>query len=140
MLSTKNLKRHHTELLQMISEMSKMLDPQKLGQDDGKIRTELSRFSGKLLVHLSMEDESLYPVLVGYGKDPSVEATATKFINDMGYLRGAFEAYLKKWLASKAIQGNPADFVRETRDLFSAISGRIDKEERELYAMVDKLK
>lgn len=140
MFSTKNLKQHHAELLQMIAGMSKMLDEQKLGQDDSEMRAGLSGFSGKLLVHLSMEDESLYPVLVGYGKDPSVEATATKFINEMGYLRGAFEAYLNKWLAAKAIQRNPADFVQETKSLFSAISGRIDKEERELYAMVDKLK
>lgn len=138
MISTKNFRQHHEELIQVAKEMSAQLTLENLKKDASGIRTLLSKLSGKLSVHLSMEDNSLYPAIANH-PDSNLKSTADRFVREMSGIKAAFEEYKQKWGTSAAIQANAAEFIQETKNIFSALSKRIEKEDKELYALVDKI-
>lgn len=134
---TANFIQQHEDLLSVAKEMSKLLDPNILGKDAQPVRSLLSKLSAKLKIHLASEDKSLYPELLNH-KDANVKATTKKFMDEMGSISSVFVKYTEKWVSADAIQKNPNDFIKETEGLFSALAKRIEKENRELYPLVDK--
>jgi hypothetical protein len=127
----------HAELVKMVSEISGHLDASKLQKDAVHVRSLLSAFFGHLRHHLGMEDKALYPELIN-SKDPNVKSLAQKFQTEMGGIKDVVETYAKKWTTAAIIQANPSVFVQETKSLFDALGKRIEKENNELYAAVDK--
>ncbi len=134
---TSNFIQQHEDMLTVAKEMSKLLDPNILGKDAQPVRSLLSKLSAKLKIHLASEDKSLYPELLNH-KDENVKATAKKFMDEMGSISSVFVKYTEKWVSADAIQKNPNDFIKETEGLFSALAKRIEKENKELYPLVDK--
>ena len=134
---TSNFIQQHEDMLRIAKEMSKLLDPNILGKDAQPVRSLLSKLSAKLKIHLASEDKSLYPELLNH-KDANVKTTARKFVDEMGGISAVFVKYTEKWVSADAIQKNPNDFIKETEGLFSALANRIEKENKELYPLVDK--
>jgi len=135
---TSELRDKHKELLKLASQISELLDEKSLAADAKQARSLLSTLSGKLGMHLAVEDKNLYPELLSH-EDDKVRATAKKFVDEMSGIAGAFKKYLDKWPHSKAIQDAPHAFIAETKGVFQALSNRISKEDNELYSLVDKL-
>lgn len=135
---TSELRDKHQELLKLATQISELLDEKKLSTDAKQIRSLLSTLSGKLGMHLAVEDKNLYPDLLNH-EDEKIRTTAKKFIDEMSGIAGVFKKYVDKWPHSKAIQDAPREFVAETKDIFKALSTRIAKEDNELYTLVDKL-
>ncbi|MBI5902394.1 MAG: hemerythrin domain-containing protein [Deltaproteobacteria bacterium] len=138
MISTTSFREQHKEMLAIAGEISKGLNVEALKKDASNVRTLLSRLAGKLSVHLAMEDNALYPALASHA-DASVRLTANNFIREMGGIKKALDAYTRKWATATLIQNGAADFVKETRELFTALARRIEKEDNELYAVIDRL-
>ena len=134
---TENLRKQHHELLEIAARLTRELDEHALSRNASTARTTLSQFSGKLKVHLNMEDRSLYPRLIG-SESETVRDTARSFIAEIGGIGEAFLKYLDRWPNSSSIQREPKEFIRETRDILSAVAKRIDKENRDLYPLVDR--
>jgi hypothetical protein len=103
----------------------------------GEARGRLADLSGKLLVHLQMEDGSLYPELLRSAR-AEVRATAARFQAEMGALRGVADDAFRRWLRPDAIQQAPDAFLAEQRSLLHALAARIDAEEAELYPLVER--
>lgn len=122
----------HNEILQIAKEMTEHLRGQP---DPAVLRKLLSNLAGKLQFHLAMEDQALYPRLQG-AADPKVKAMAKQFMTEMGGLGDAFAAYNSKWQVS-AIRVDPAGFISETQAVFTALTQRIARENRELYPLAD---
>jgi hemerythrin-like domain-containing protein len=101
------------------------------------VRALLSSLAGKLGVHLAMEDKALYPRLAEDGAPPDA-ALAAAFMQEMGGLGAAFAAYNRNWPAP-AIAADPAGFARETRAVFAALARRIERENRQLYPIADRV-
>ena len=97
----------------------------------------LSKLAGNLKVHLAMEDEAVYPMLLEH-KDPEIRSLAQKYMIEMGGLKDAFIEYIDKWTKAFAIQQNPEEFVEATKGIFDALGKRIEKEDSELYILVDE--
>jgi len=129
---TDKFRLQHNEILQVAKEMTEQLRGEP---DPAALRKLLSNLAGKLSFHLAMEDQSLYPRLLG-ASDPKVKSTAKQFMTEMGGLGGTFTAYNGKWQAS-AIRADPAGFAEETRAVFAALTQRITRENRELYPLAD---
>jgi hypothetical protein len=105
--------------------------------DCDRVRSELSRLSGKLMVHLSMEDDALYPRLKDHA-DAALKSTAASFAQEMGGIAKAFSAYGSKWTGA-AIKADRAGFARETGQVVDILLNRIKRENDTLYPMVDRL-
>ncbi len=138
MARTDSFKEQHKEMLELVKQINSGLDPAKLAQDASQVRSTLSALAGKLLVHLSIEDKNLYPVMIN-SSDENAKKTAQSFMDEMGTLAGIFKDYTNKWPSPQAIQANPAGFCEETKAVFTAIGQRIGKEEATLYPMADKI-
>ena len=100
-------------------------------------RGHLLHLSGKLTVHLQMEDRSLYPALLACG-DPEVREVARRFQWEMGDLRNAAGAFWHRWLSPEAIAGEPAAFRTEGLDLLDKLSRRIGSEDDQLYPLAER--
>ena len=67
-----------------------------------------------------------------------MQATAKRYVDEMGSLVGVFKAYVAAWPSADVIKAQPAEFVRQTKDVFAALGNRISRENTELYALADR--
>lgn len=138
MSGTGPLRQHHRELLRIASDLSGLLNAEHIKKDANEVRNTLSMLSGKLAVHLAMEDSNFYPSLVNH-RDPSVKSIAGRFYKEIGGMKEAFMEYSKRWSTPANIQTHAQEFVIETKNLLGALSKRIEKEDLELYRIADRL-
>lgn len=136
MAATDNFRKQHADIAEIVAEIQKMLEPQKLADASSKVRARLSSLLGKITVHLAMEDNSLYPRCQKHD-DPALSQTAEKFAAEMSGLKGALDAFSKKW-SDAAIGANAAAFCAEARQLFATLNDRIKRENTVFYPLVDK--
>ncbi len=137
MLATDTFRRQHNELLAVAGQIAKELDAAKLAADSQPVRMLVGELSGKLKVHLAMEDRTLYPKLLD-DADREVSAKAKRFVEEMGGIAKVFGEYLDHWPNSRAIQQAPQQFIKETNDLFGVLAARIKRENGELYPLLDR--
>lgn len=129
-------KQQHAELVDTVQQLDKLLQSGTLASNAAEARSLLAQLSGKLKVHLSMEDKNMYPKLQE-SADPNVKGKAQKFIDEMGGIAQAFTDYTGRWPNAIAIQQNPDGFIQETKGIFAVLADRIHKEESELYPLVN---
>jgi len=135
---TDNFRRQHKEILSVAKTISDNLDEKKLAQDSGYVRSLLSDLTGKVKVHLKMEDDGIYPILIDSNND-EVKTTAQQFSDEMGGLSQAYVDFVEKWPTPLSIQQKPAEFISEITGIFNALSARIEKEDNILYEIFDKV-
>lgn len=135
---TSLLSQQHAEILATVTAMRPLLaSRQTVAAGAAQLRQALMRLGGQLSVHLAMEDKGLYPKLRGH-TDPAIASLAAQYETEMGGLKATFVAYSERWLRSAAIGDAPEVFLTETEALFAALGKRIDRENNELYALVDQ--
>lgn len=137
MSKTQNFRTQHAELAEIVTGIERLLTPDQVAAQAGHIRSMFSTLIGKLNIHLSMEDNSLYPVLNAHA-DANLRAVAQKFTKEMATIKPAVHDFSRKW-SEAAIKGDPAAFIGESKKLFAALADRIKRENNELYALYDKL-
>ena len=103
------------------------------------IRALLERIATILEVHLQIEDDVLYPSLVG-NSDSAIASTATKYQAEMGGLASSFGSFMKAWRVPGSIEARPAKFTAESESVFKLLAIRIDREENSLYPLLDSKK
>ena len=103
--------------------------------------TELASARGRLretlVRHLKCEDWILYPRLLATG-EPELMRITREFELGIGDLAAEYTAYDNKWTAA-LVAAEWEKFGRETREIFGALATRVEREERELYPLADKL-
>jgi hypothetical protein len=90
-----------------------------------------------LVRHLKCEDWILYPRLRATG-DADLMHITREFELEMGDLAAEYVAYDDKWTAGR-VAVKWTEFSRETIEIFGALTMRVEREERELYPLADKL-
>jgi hypothetical protein len=130
-------RKQHEELMAFLKRMAPMLKPDQLARDSKPVSDLLTQLISKLMVHLAMEDRSLYPRLVVHQDRPTRE-TAKRFMAEMGSVAQTFGAYSKKWMTAEAIRLDPITFVTETRQLFEVLGKRIEQENTLLYPLAER--
>jgi hemerythrin HHE cation binding domain-containing protein len=133
---TKTYRRQHGEIVKLVQGVQAFLLPGSLPGAAHAARLKLSELAAKVDVHLAMEDGSLYPALMAHN-DPRVRDTASRFNNEMSGVRAVFEVYRTKWTES-AIRADSAGFIEETNRLFAALANRINRENTELYPLLER--
>lgn len=119
-----------------MDELSTLLDTGSLAAQANEARSLLSRLAGTLSVHLAMEDNALYPRLAARADGP-LKALASRYAEEMGGIHADFTSYLSRWRAASAIARDTEAFLAETVDVLAALRERIDREDAELYPLVD---
>jgi len=132
-------RKQHSELVEVVQAIAGKLDPASLANSGATETTALLKvLAGKLLVHLAAEDYDLYPKLIA-STDRETATTAKQFQDEMGGLKGAFQAYYGKWNTPELVQADPAGFIDDTQGVFEALGTRVEKENTVLYPLADRL-
>jgi len=129
------LKEQHYELLDIAAALSLHLQIDRIAETPEAVHELLNNLAGKLRVHLSMEDRELYPILLER-KDEKVKALVREFMEEMGGFSARARKYMLRWSVPRLIAEHPRDFSRETRELLQELSSRIDREESDLYPLL----
>ena len=139
MMKTQQYRQQHESIKFIIQEIRQLLTEENFLEQLGAIRKNLSALTGKLKVHLLMEDEFLYPRMLKNRED-TVRETAQKYAEEMGNMNPLFAEYTGKWRSRLAVEEAPALFKRETQEILEKLMNRIDRENNELYALFDHMK
>ena len=136
MSSLADLRNDHAQLIGIIKELEALIerDTPPACLDLFAVRR---RLSGLLISHLKAEDWVLYPPLLE-SDDPQVAGVARRFVDEMGGLAQAFTMFVERWDAL-AIEADWPRYQREARGIVEALSGRIVRENRELYPLLDRI-
>ncbi len=135
---TKRYRDQHDDLQNLVNEISSRLNVDTVSNNTKEVRTLLARLFGKNSVHLAMEDKSLYPRLLDHA-DEHVRSLAKKFIIEMGEIGEVINSYKDQWTASSEIKNNPDAYIDHTKRILNALSIRMERENNELYKVVDDL-
>lgn len=138
LVKTTAFRKHHEQVHDIVECFKKELDVGRITDNPEPLTRIIRELFGKFSMHLAYEDATLYPRLIG-NDDNAVKYTATRFQSEMGGLKGIFDAYKEKWPGPQAISSDPKGFVDETWLILDCLETRIEREETELYALVDRL-
>lgn len=136
MARTDKFRQHHDELVGLVGKIQKSLSGNVAAEVEN-ISNTLTSITGKLTVHLSMEDSVLYPQMIA-SSDAATSGTAKKFQTEMSGIKDVYAAFTKKW-SKAAIAADTAGFAKEFAGIAQALAQRITRENNELYPLADKL-
>ncbi|MFV1998434.1 MAG: hemerythrin domain-containing protein [Acidiferrobacterales bacterium] len=134
MTDTKQFTEQHEDLMNVAHQLVTALGVDTPARDVWEIRGILSTLAGKLKVHLVLEDNILYSALLS-SSDENVRSVSQQFMDEMGGIAKAFQAYLEKWPHAMAVEERPQEFNDETQAILTVLAERIEKEEKILYPM-----
>jgi hypothetical protein len=138
MSKTESFRAQHKEIGELVLRVEKDLSPDKL-RAPGKaeeVRSTLSSLAGKLAIHLAMEDKSLYPQMLSSNNDEA-KKMADSYAKEMGTLAGAFKDYVTKWGNAGIIRDDAEAFCAQTKEVFTLLKKRVEREEAHLYPLRD---
>jgi len=137
MINIDNFMRQHKEIIEELDCIDKILNKQDYQNYLGDFVSHINSLAGKLKIHLSTEDQFLYPNLIN-GNDIEMKNMANSYIDEMGNIANAFTDYKNKFNTKSKIEGKLDIFMGGTKYILSEIRKRILKEENELYILIVK--
>ncbi|AJA10593.1 hypothetical protein SKP52_18615 [Sphingopyxis fribergensis] len=120
-------------LARIVTELLQAPGPARLAE----LASARARLRETLVRHLKCEDWILYPRLRATG-DADLMHITCEFELEMGDLAAEYVAYDDKWTAGR-VAAKWTEFCRETIEVFGLLATRVEREERELYPLADKL-
>jgi hypothetical protein len=137
MALTTTLRTQHQELLVLAEQLSEQLHAAALAGNAAPARKLVSALAAKLKIHLAIEGRMLYPSLARSAAAGAREM-AELFTKELGGLRATLGAYLARWPHAHAIQRDARAFVEETSCFIVTMRARIEREEREVYGLLER--
>jgi hypothetical protein len=134
--STKAFRRQHNEIVDLVQQILSMLKTEDLRRNADPVCNVRSRLAGVLVVHLAMEDRVMYPQLIA-SANAGLAAMAQRYQSEVGDYKVQFDAYLQRWRTAEDVQADPPSFIRETSRILGALVQRIERENSELYPLVE---
>lgn len=137
-MHTALLRQQHHEIVAIVNDMRKhLLAPQRMSAVTAEsLGASLEQLGKRLSSHLQIEDRGMYPRLQGTPGSPTAQV-ARRFSEEMVGIVEAFHAFQARWPDGATIHADRNRFVDECTTVFHDLTHRIDREEKELYPMVD---
>lgn len=130
-----NFKRQHIEVMNLANYISDNIKNSTVNQNLNEIVKNINTISGKLKIHLLIEDKYLYPYLLT-SEDATLNTFGKKYSEEMKGVTKAYEDYKSKYNTVNIIKQNIERFNEDTKQIFEILSNRIDREENELYPLL----
>ena len=130
-------RKEHSEIIRIIEEIVPFLDFDQISEDPVTIHGLFVKLSEKLSPHMTMEAKHLYPYLYIH-EDNQVRIPAIRFYYKHKEMMRDLEEYKMKWDNPNSIQKRPFEFIKDCNVFCEALRQRIDKENNELFPLVEK--
>lgn len=127
--------RQHEEILRIAAGIKKQLNKNELSGNHFEAALALGKLAGLISEHLYAEDKFLYPDLLNH-PNAEVQATASRFISEMGDMAKTFTDYKTKFMKANKIKNDPEGFIAESEAIITGLEKRIEMEEKELYPLL----
>lgn len=137
MKPTSRLRREHASILTLASTLNGLAGSRMTRDIADQTQACMRSIDALLVGHLLHEDEHLYPALMA-ADDQQVRIMAEDCFADMGGILGAWIAYRDHWTA-ETIRTQPDRFSSATTGVLGALAIRIERENQELYPLLDHL-
>lgn len=128
------LRRQHDEISHTAHRLAQATADRANPRSVGAIRWQLAR---QLMAHLALEDRILYPAMQR-AADERTRTTAATLQTETGALAESFSRYMTAW-SDDRVAREWTDFCVETQAIIRALSERVDRENRTLYPLADKV-
>lgn len=136
-MHTDGLRKQHQEIRALLTELQALLVNRESAVSESlQIRKLLTQLYGKVQIHLSMEDNILYPKMIK-GFDPELSQMAQDFQAEMGAIKKAFSAYIQLWTTDH-IQAYAQEFISQSAEIFLRLNRRIDAENDQLFQRYER--
>jgi Hemerythrin HHE cation binding domain. len=130
-------KKEHVDLLAAVTSLRELVQ-HGVSEQAEAIHRQLSAMSSAIKLHLAAEDRMLYPALMK-AADPAIARIGRQFQEEMGGLAGAYLAFAARWNLGGKIAADPQGFRDDANGVFKALHLRVQRENRELYPLVERL-
>ncbi|MDH3998495.1 MAG: hemerythrin domain-containing protein [Desulfuromonadales bacterium] len=137
MIHTAVFRQQHEEIKVLVEQISSRLDAEQLGKDAEEVRSLVSRLVGKLNVHLAMEDNVLYERL-SKSSNAELQALGISFQEKIGGLKDALKSFQTTWPTPASVSEKPESFVTDAKEFIEALLKRVQLEDEELFAEIEK--
>ncbi|HKL43498.1 MAG TPA: hemerythrin domain-containing protein [Clostridia bacterium] len=132
------LKRQHQDIVVLIDTIENLIEQKNIEENASIISKYINELSGKLKIHLSHEDQYLYPNFKK-SKHENLRNKVENYINEMGDLSEIFYCYKNSFNTRTKILKEPNEFIRESEIIFFAIKKRISREDDDLYVLAENI-
>lgn len=132
-VQTKLYRQQHGEILRHLDQVQKTIP----AGTEHEICLELSRLAGVLKMHLTLEDQNLYPRMLAH-ENAMIRKTAENYQLTMSQLAPAYMAFHEKWTKHGAIDADRAQFAKAFAEIRDALQQRIQRENEGLYQLIDE--
>lgn len=132
----KELKEQHTEICDLMKVLSILLKNEEVCHSKVTFRL-FEELVNMLKNHFTLEDKTLYPSLLVHD-DHEIKSVAGHFVSGTKAINQFFTKYARQWSSPEATQNDTDAFLRETDGLFDFLKKRIDAEEKQFFAIVEK--
>lgn len=136
-MATRKLRSEHDRILRQASTLAGLARTRMTRDVANDATAAISGLDILLVEHLEAEDGWMYPPLIS-SADEDVRRIASDCFEDMGGILGAWIAYRDQW-SIEAILASPAVFARATDGVIGALALRVERENTELYPLVDRM-
>lgn len=134
-MELKHYMEQHQRIWEELSLLKTLCKKQDLEQTAAEIALHISSLAGKLKIHLSSEDQFLYPSFL-HSSDSKLVTMANEYQKEMGNLLTVFTEFKDKYNTKLKILSEKASFYGEADKIIGAIETRMQKEEKGLYQQV----
>jgi hemerythrin-like domain-containing protein len=133
MIDIERLKKQHSEILDSINYIESFIKNNDFNRDLSELAEEVNVLAGKLKIHLSVEDEFVYPELLKkYGV--SENYLLKNYLGEVKELDVIFAEYINRFNRADKICNNIEEFIESSDRVFKIIKTRIQKEDKELFS------
>jgi hemerythrin-like domain-containing protein len=133
-----SLHEQHGDLKRHAEGIVALFDRKNLAQDGTAIRLQFSAFARKLRVHIALEERYVCERLLRHPERVIVDKAALHQ-SEMRTLHRRITECANRWSSAVEIQGAAAQLIEETRKVLDLTQARFEKEDRELYPIVERL-
>ncbi|AYD40878.1 hemerythrin domain-containing protein [Clostridium fermenticellae] len=135
-MNIKDLKRQHVEITKSSNYILDNVDKATVEKNVHEIVKSINTVSGKLKIHLLSEDKYLYPHLLE-SENPKLNLFGKNYYEEMNKFSPIYEKYKSNYNTASKIKDNLQKFNVDTEQVFKLLMDRINREEKELYPLLD---
>ena len=136
MKTTDILRSQHNKIIMDIEEIKPLLKEKEFQKDIIINSNLILTLVGKISAQFSIEQTTFYSKALLH-KDDNIRITAERFINEIIKAKQKFDDYRIRWKNINSIKENIAKFLDEGKSLASSLPKLMQKEERELFLLID---
>ena len=133
-----NLKRQHADIYEIVAETKELIKKPEFDMHSKNVAMNINVLAGKLKMHLMNEDKFLYPKFLN-SDDDKLSKKAKEYIEEMGNLSEVYTEFKSKYNVRSKIMADIPGFMKDANFVFEAIEKRMNKEDKDLYVLAEKL-